>query len=178
MPDLSILINEIENDPLSRGYAAMTDRQVADSLNMVNRSANRLALVQEVRSYLATELNGTGNNQRSSLDMVREFAEAGTVRGTAPTVNPTQSLAARRSACQMIWCMLRYGFANEGFLVGNANVRAQFASIGPDGGNGPNVLTTAQLTAIAALAAGAVSRGEELQWGIVQDYEVRWARGN
>lgn len=37
MPDFRILMNELTNDPLGRGYAGMTHQQVADSLNAVNR---------------------------------------------------------------------------------------------------------------------------------------------
>jgi hypothetical protein len=37
MADLQILADEITNDPLARGYAGMTDKQVADNLNVVDR---------------------------------------------------------------------------------------------------------------------------------------------
>lgn len=36
--DYAILKAELTNDPLTRGYAGMTDHQVADSLNVVNRT--------------------------------------------------------------------------------------------------------------------------------------------
>ena len=39
-----ILEDEIANDPLGRGYAAMTDQQLLDSLNAKNRSRNRTSM--------------------------------------------------------------------------------------------------------------------------------------
>jgi len=38
---MSILSDEVINDPLVRGYAAMTDLEAANSLNVVNRQVNR-----------------------------------------------------------------------------------------------------------------------------------------
>lgn len=38
---MSILSDEVVNDPLARGYAGMTAHQVADSLNTKNRSRER-----------------------------------------------------------------------------------------------------------------------------------------
>lgn len=35
---MTILADEITNDPLARGYAGMTDQQVADSMNAVDRT--------------------------------------------------------------------------------------------------------------------------------------------
>lgn len=36
--DYTVLRNELINDPLGRGYAAMSDLQASDSLNIVNRT--------------------------------------------------------------------------------------------------------------------------------------------
>ena len=38
---MSILRDELVNDPLGRGYAAMTNQQAADSLNAINRTRLR-----------------------------------------------------------------------------------------------------------------------------------------
>ena len=38
---IQILIDEITNDPLVRGYAGMTDQQVVDSINTANRTITR-----------------------------------------------------------------------------------------------------------------------------------------
>lgn len=42
--DYQALSNEVSIDPLARGYAGMTDTQVADSLNSVDRSRNRTSM--------------------------------------------------------------------------------------------------------------------------------------
>lgn len=166
MPDFTILTTEVGNDPLARGYAGMTDQQVADSLNTANRTVPKPVLVKDVLEYLSKQINGTGNNQRATLSMVREFAEAGTVRGTAPSVTPTASLAARKSACDMVWQMLKYGGLDVFFDVTNANIAAQFVAFGPDGTSGPSVLTSTQLQDIQNLAAEVTSRALEIGWGM------------
>lgn len=176
MADYSVLSTEVSTDPLLRGYSSMTDQQVADSLNAVNRTVSRISYVGEVRSYLSAQIDGTGNNQRSSLSLLFEFADNGTVRGSAPSVTPSASLDARRSAAQMIAFMLRYGSDSEGFLVNDTNIQNQFVSIGPDGNAGPDVLTNAQLSAIAALAEEQVSRGVEIGWGTVAAADVQRVR--
>jgi len=38
------LVTEVQTDPLGLGYAGMTDQQVADSLNTVNRPRNRTSM--------------------------------------------------------------------------------------------------------------------------------------
>ncbi len=40
MANIAALVDELTNDPLTRGYAGMTDQQVADSLNTKDRSRN------------------------------------------------------------------------------------------------------------------------------------------
>ena len=39
--NLDSLKNEIDSDPLGRGYVGMTDQEVADSLHMANRTVYR-----------------------------------------------------------------------------------------------------------------------------------------
>lgn len=176
MPDYSILAAEINNDPLSRGYSGLNDQQVADSLNTSDRTVSRISYVGAVRSYLSTQINGTGINQRSVLALLAEFADSGTVRGAVPSVTPSTSLDARRSAAQMIVFMLRYGSDTEGFLVNDANVESQFVSIGPDGNAGPSILSNSQLLDIAALAEESVSRGVEIGWGIATNDDIARVR--
>lgn len=54
-----IIADEIANDPLSRGYAAMSDEQVADSMNAVNRTVNTQSVsVEEIAdAFVVSELN-------------------------------------------------------------------------------------------------------------------------
>lgn len=44
MSNISIIKTEIDGDPLTRGYAGMTDEAVADDLNTVYRTANKGSL--------------------------------------------------------------------------------------------------------------------------------------
>ena len=41
---MSILLDELTNDPLGRGYSGMSDLQVADSLNTANRLLGRKSI--------------------------------------------------------------------------------------------------------------------------------------
>ena len=106
--------------------------------------------------------------------MIREYAEDGTVRGA---LGAETAKAARQSAAQMIWYMLRREGIEAGFPVDNTNIRTQFISLGNDGGNGPDVLTNVQLNAIDALATKLASRGVEIDWGRVKVGHVQVARG-
>jgi len=38
------LVTEVQTDPLGLGYSGMTDQQIADSLNTVNRPRNRTSM--------------------------------------------------------------------------------------------------------------------------------------
>lgn len=44
MADITIIQNEITNDPLTRSYSGMTDQQVADDLNTVYRTRVRSSM--------------------------------------------------------------------------------------------------------------------------------------
>ncbi len=101
---LQILADELTNDPLARGYAGMTDSQARDDVNTAYRDAPAAVRVDQVRQYLTTQISGTAANQRSLIDMLREYAEDGTVRGVAGAETGPE---ARRSGAQMIWYMLQ-----------------------------------------------------------------------
>lgn len=57
MPNYAAIADEINADPLSRGYSAMSDQEVADSLNVVNRSVP----VEEVPSSALIEATTTSD---------------------------------------------------------------------------------------------------------------------
>lgn len=44
MTDMTVLQDELENDPLGRGYAQMSDAQAADSLNTPDRPSERATM--------------------------------------------------------------------------------------------------------------------------------------
>jgi hypothetical protein len=169
-----VLRNELLTDPLSRGYAAMSDGAAAYDLNTLMRDVRAFVTVDQLRQYLIGQIDGAGVDQRSSLDMIREFAEAGTVRGVAP---PGMTAGeARQSGCNMIWYMLQYGQPDSRFLVDESDIEAQFLAIGPDAGDGPTVLTNGQLLDIQGMATTQVSRAQEIGVGTVSPGDVQKAR--
>ena len=93
--------------------------------------------VPELRTYLTTQVYGTGLGKRTLWDAIREFADVGTVGGAAFTGNAE---AARRSAAKGITLMLAHGGEGEGFPVDEAVVAdafvagsAVFSAPDPDG---------------------------------------------
>ena len=61
-----ILVEELQNDPLGRGYTNMSDQQVADSLNEPNRTRLRSVPVSEFINYLY-EVSDASNISRMRL---------------------------------------------------------------------------------------------------------------
>lgn len=54
--NIQVLRDELESDPLGRGYQSMQDSEVADSLNAVDRAGKQVVPASEVRRYVL--LNG------------------------------------------------------------------------------------------------------------------------
>ena len=53
--DYAVLKNELTTDPLARGYAGLTNQQVADNLNTVDRTRNRSVMTgKEVKDRIDT----------------------------------------------------------------------------------------------------------------------------
>lgn len=63
------LKNEIDSDPLARGYAAMTDQEIADDLNTVYRTRNRsVATGKEIKDMIQTaDWDSRSEAQRNTL---------------------------------------------------------------------------------------------------------------
>jgi len=69
---MSILADEITNDPLTRGYSGMTDAQVAADINTVYRTQNKTSvsgadLMEQIDSTEYIALSDTKKNQWLSL---------------------------------------------------------------------------------------------------------------
>lgn len=64
--DYVALKAELDSDPLTRGYAGMTDQQVADDLNTVYRTRNRAVMSgKEVKDRIdTTEWSGRTDAQK------------------------------------------------------------------------------------------------------------------
>lgn len=68
--DIDALFNEVDTDPLGRGYSGMTDQQVADDMNTVYRTQNRTAMsgseiweATDLTEYNALSTLGDNNEQ-------------------------------------------------------------------------------------------------------------------
>lgn len=66
---LDALKAEVETDPLGRGYAGMTDQQLVDSLNAVDREVNRETMTgtEILNEINVAEWNALTNAQRQTV---------------------------------------------------------------------------------------------------------------
>lgn len=133
---------------------SLTNQQALDWLKELVSSPVYVTAA-EVRAYLITQVNGMGAAQRSTLDALREYAEEGTVAGASAGETAPE---ARRSGAKAILEMMRYGGDQARFSIHDPTTRALFTSLGTDGGNGPSVFTSAQLSALEALGEETVPR--------------------
>ena len=146
---LLILKNELDTDPLSRGYSAMTTQQKLDSVNAVDRNSPRTIKTDQVLEYMTTKANNPGSGNESVVSLLKEAAELGTVQGVV--VTDTQ-----RSACTMILEAVRYG-RDVDFDVEDTVIVASFQAARDAG-----VFTTGMLSDIRDLATIQISRVQEL----------------
>ena len=73
MTFIEILKNEIETDPLSRGYSGMTDLEVANDLNTVYRTKNKTSMTgsEVLNAIVISEWTSlTADKQRTVWDVV------------------------------------------------------------------------------------------------------------
>lgn len=154
--DLNALKTEITTDPESLGYTGDNKEDAVIINNGILRQVPRSIAMVTLRNFLANETDGVAANKRWTLDMIKEYSKAGTVRGVVGGENRPLS---RKSAATMIWIMLK----TEGeFSIGDTEISKAFTDIGPDGGNGPTVLTAPQIATINALTLDNGSRAVEL----------------
>lgn len=152
MSDIEKLRAEIVGDPLERGYAAMTDAEVAASLNAVVVTARRLVPVEDVEYWATQQM--TGNPPRPLLavleaartDPLNPFYDLAVVilRAVAPGRKP--------------WDMDAPG--NLGLMVA-----AEAAGL----------LTTGQIASLRALAEYPTSRAQQLIGRAAAEYEITGA---
>ena len=155
MADISLLRNEITTDPLARNYAAMSDGQVAESLNIRNRSASKSISAQTLHAWFVF------NGKWPAI----ESTAAGTVVSGGLTDN--QKLAAQ-SFIEICHYFADLDMRDPQYSSGITFVLDQFVLRG--------IITAAQRTAIIALGTGMISRAEELAIGYVDHTAVAVAR--
>lgn len=146
--DYTILTAELADDPLGRGYSAMTDQEVADSLNAANRTqvVSTFATWRTLLAQVGPEVTAT----------IKAKVDA------AAAANPAIALAAD---------MLKTYSDGGGLDLGHAYTRAVIDSL-----VAAEVLTADEATALKGIAETQVSRAAEL--GItVEASAVGIARG-
>lgn len=151
---ITILTNEITNDPLHRGYASMTDATVAGDLNSIYRTMTVDMPVSSLRQYIymygiwpvlaACAANTAGNPAAA---------------GTAATI--IQAIAPGAFG------VLETSKASVYSAVSNMTTAMVTA----------NVISQMQAAQIMALASGPVSRAAELALPPVAHQDIAWIRG-
>jgi hypothetical protein len=147
--DYSTLAAEIAVDPLARGYAGMTDVQVAESLGTADR----------------TEVAGRRVDERAILG---EFA--------TPAAGEAflQKLEVIAGSDDLVARVLRWMRpSEEGVDVGHPATREMLDSLVGSAG-----VTAEEVAAVKAMAERPISRSEELKLGYVASRHVGRARGS
>lgn len=143
-----VLRSELANDPLGRGYASMTDEQVAASLNNQDRLITEPTMV-------------TAKSLMALLDPAT----------AAAILDKLEAAAASNSAVKWILSFIK-GDA-EGVDLGHPNTRAQVDALAAAG-----VLTADEASLLKSLADSLVSRAEELGLPEIKPWMVAHARGS
>ena len=130
MNRIDIIKDEIDNDPLTRGYAGMTDEEVADDMNTEYRSRNLTSMTstQVFNAVNVAEFQALADGQQNTVMQIMGFGE----------INP---------------------FGRE------ADVFIAIFGAGSD-----------TIAALAAARVVPISRGDELEVGVVKAGHVQEAR--
>ena len=150
--DIPALRDELITDPLSRGYAAMTDAQVAASLKVKNRTKHRRVPSSEV-------LKWSGANGRASR-----------IRKAANGVSPFDSLPDEIRSVAIVADVLvnRGDISFDSQDLGHVAM-SQALILG-------SVLSQEDVNALLSLSTEPCSREDELGLGSVGDGHVKSAR--
>jgi hypothetical protein len=146
--DYEVLVAELGDDPLQRGYAGMADQAAADSLNGVNRTV-------------------ADPTRKTFRDLLRKggMADAGIIHGKLKAAAATDDGVA-----------LAIGAAGDYGSDGGLDFSASETVAGIDMLVAGGVLTSQEADALKSLGQRTVSRAEELGLGLVTDGHVGSAR--
>ena len=165
MADLVALKAELDNDPLIRGYSAMTDAAAAADVNLNNRNAP--AALNEIRSYLLLELK-TSQTLFGRIAIVSESAV-----GDDPISEAVTLTLEHITAAKSLMAVLKPA---SDFSLDVTDSR--FAKILSDlaAGTGCKAIQLTDKTALEALSQNQQSRAAELGIGFVRPGNVTEAR--
>lgn len=151
------LFAEITTDPLGRGYTGMTDQQIADSLNAVDRTRLNVLSSAELLAW-----SGAGADDASGVASRYERIE---------TAASSHASGAVRGACKAAIRLIdRDATELDLSLPDRATMVAALVAGG--------VLTAAEQTELVAMATENISRATEIGIGVVYAADVTGANTN
>lgn len=176
--DLIALKAELDVDPLSRGYAAMSDADVAADLNVLYRDGPTDPA--SMFSFLLLEnthkTDGSDTQDRSLWLRIKEVNDIGP--WSAAQANPWGSTTIGNITeiqgvkCTQLWEFLNLVITGNVLIVlTDTNFKVYLA-----GAQAAGCMSTAQETELIALSENQISRGVELGFGFVGHSDVEDAR--
>ncbi len=103
--NIAVLKTEIDTDPLVRGYAGMTDTQVADDINLVNRAKDHVSIAKMLKFLMLDNTykidTGDDAQDRSLWQRLDEVA-AIAIPATGSVANPWGATAATITKIRLI----------------------------------------------------------------------------
>jgi len=179
--DIPILKNEIDTDPLVRGYTGMTDAEVVTDMNLTNRAAADVGITDVMDFLLMNNTyktdDGDDTQARSLWQRMKEI-DAMTTTPTVAVANPWSSTSLGNiteiqqiKTKQLVSYITLSAQGNLRIALADTNFQGYLA-----GAQGAGCMSTAQETALLGLADNLQSRGEELSIGRVREGHVQKAR--
>jgi len=162
---LAILKTEVLTDPLVRGYAGMTDAQVAADMNLLNRPGQ--TTVEQLRTYFLLERKA-GMFLYGRLHTVAQSAVNDDPIGETTPLT-LEHITSAQTMCNIL-------NPTSGFSLDLADSRFDALLNDLAGGQGAKVIGAADKTAIQAFSLNTISRGEELNIGKVKKSQVAFVR--
>lgn len=135
---------------------------LAEARNRTPPQGFRTVTVDDVWQYLLDRTEGSGVNERPTLDKLREFGESGTIRGVPPT--PATGLSARQASARHLWNVLRSAAGTQVAFPISTGTRNMFTALGQGQIDG-FVFSTVELQGLQALADAPITWTEE-QFGL------------
>ncbi len=177
--DIGILRTEITTDPLGRGYSSMTDLQVAQDMQLVNRSTSTITIAEMLKFLMLDNTYktdaGDDTQARSIWQRMKEVA-ALSIPATGSTSDPWNG-GNTITEMQMIRNQQLMNFLTIS-AQGNLNIDVTDTNFQNylTGSQGAGCMSLAQKNAFIALVENTQSRGQELKIGKVREGNVQKAR--
>lgn len=163
-----VLAAEISNDPLGRGYSAMTDGQIAGALNAPDRiGSNSLGAML---TYLLTIKHRTGQGADTTYTPVigRLSHAASAAVGDDPFGRGSMLTLEQVHACRTILMLFQSPHLSQ---LDYSDVSLPFGYV-----NAAGVWSAAHKDALTALSTNRQSRAQELGLSVIDEGHVNYVR--